>query len=73
MLAAAWAVERKMHRKPILLLDEVTAELDASGRNATFGALQATGWQVFAATAEEAAYEWPGTVWDVKTGKVLER
>lgn len=73
MLAAAWAVERKMRRRPILLLDEVTAELDDEGRSATFLALKSTGWQVFAATAEGAASQWPGTVWDVKAGSVLER
>lgn len=73
MLAAAWAVERKVRRSPMLLLDEVTAELDEVGRDVTFRALQATGWQVFAATAEGVAYEWPGAVWDVCAGKVLER
>lgn len=73
MLAAAWAVERKLRRSPILLLDEVTAELDEAGRDATFRALQATGWQVFAATAEGVAYEWPGAVWDVNSGKIMER
>lgn len=73
MLAAAWAVERKVRKSPILLLDEVTAELDVGGRDATFRALQATEWQVFAATAEGVAYEWPGAVWDVSAGKILER
>ncbi len=73
MLAAAWAVERKVRRKPILLLDEVTAELDESGRNASFRALESTGWQVFAATAEGAAYEWPGVIWDVDAGRIQER
>ena len=32
MMAAGWAVQRKLRREPILLLDEVAAELDEGGR-----------------------------------------
>ncbi len=73
MLGAGWAVERRLRRRPILLLDEVTAELDEAGRNRTFAVLQASSWQVFAATAGGAAYEWPGVVWMVRQGEVTER
>jgi DNA replication and repair protein RecF len=73
MLGAAWAVERRLRRKPILLLDEVTAELDERGRDRTFAVLQGSSWQVFAATAGGVAYEWPGSVWVIRQGEVMER
>lgn len=73
MLGAAWAVERRLRRKPVLLLDEVTAELDEEGRDRTFAVLQASSWQVFAATAGGVAYEWPGAVWMIRQGEVTER
>lgn len=73
MLGAAWAVERRLRRKPILLLDEVTAELDERGRDRTFAVLQGSSWQVFAATAGGVAYEWPGSVWVIRQGEVEER
>ena len=52
MLAAADGVKRKIGRDPVLLLDEVTAELDSSGRSLLFEALLSRGTQVFAATAD---------------------
>lgn len=70
MMAAGWAVERKLRRAPLLLLDEVAAELDETGRSVLVKALDARGWQVFAATAESAFDGWPGAVWVVSAGSV---
>ena len=52
LLASALVVERNLGRKPILIFDEVTAELDEEGREAIFAALLKTGCQIFAATTE---------------------
>ena len=71
MMAAGWAVERKLRRTPVLLLDEVAAELDDPGRAVLVGALSERKWQVFAATAENAFAEWPGATWAVSAGSVL--
>lgn len=70
MLAAAWAVERRIHRKPLLLLDEIAAELDEKGRNIMVGSLRDCGWQVFAATAENNITHWPGEVYEVISGEI---
>lgn len=70
MLAASCGVRRKLGREPILLLDEVTAELDAEGRKLLFEALLARKEQVFAATAEPFAEGFPGVVYQVKKGVV---
>lgn len=70
MLAAGYAVERRLRRRPLLLLDEVAAELDGEGRGLLFSSLVATGWQIFAATAEGMPYEWPGTEWRVHEGNI---
>jgi DNA replication and repair protein RecF len=59
MLAAAGAVSRSLSRDPVLLFDEVAAELDDEGREALFGALRESRLQVFAATAEEG-FRFPG-------------
>lgn len=70
MLAAAWAVERRLRRKPILILDEIAAELDERGRDVMVRSLSECSWQVFAATAENNIRNWPGTVWEVRSGHV---
>jgi len=70
MMAAGWTVERKLRRAPILLLDEVAAELDDAGRSVLVETLDARGWQVFAATAESSFDGWPGAVWGVSAGSV---
>lgn len=70
LLSSGKAVERKMRKKPILLLDEVTAELDHEGRERLIGSLVDTGWQVFATTAEECSPEWPGKILRVGDGDV---
>ena len=70
MMAAGWAVQRKLRREPILLLDEVAAELDDGGRAVLVEALVQRRWQVFAATAESAFDGWPGATWAVSGGTV---
>ena len=52
MLAASESVRRKLGREPVLLLDEVAAELDPAGKEQLFSTLHARGGQLFAATAE---------------------
>ncbi|MEA4877083.1 MAG: DNA replication and repair protein RecF [Aminobacterium sp.] len=70
MLAAGWAVERKMRRKPILILDEIAAELDDYGRQLLIETLIQSSWQVFAATAESSMGHWPGAIWNVHQGDI---
>lgn len=70
MIAAAFAVEKTVRRAPVLLLDEIAAELDGDGRRKTVDALRKSGFQVFAATAEAPAGDWPGGVWEVESGSV---
>jgi DNA replication and repair protein RecF len=57
ILAAAAVVERGVGRKPVLIFDEITSELDEDGRHALFDALMKTGCQVFAATADKLNYD----------------
>lgn len=52
VLAAASVVERSLARKPVLIFDEITSELDAHGRDATFEALMSTDCQIFAASTD---------------------
>ncbi|MBO8154230.1 MAG: DNA replication/repair protein RecF [Thermovirga sp.] len=70
MLAAGWAVERKVRKKPILLLDEVMAELDMEGREILVKMVESTKWQTFVTTAEDFTPFWPGQVWNVEDGKI---
>jgi recombinational DNA repair ATPase RecF len=56
ILASALAVERAARRRPVLIFDEVTSELDAAGRVSLLDALVKTECQVFAATADEVEY-----------------
>ena len=69
VLAAASVVREALGRDPVLLLDEVTAELDGEGRRILFASLEATGWQVFAATADADA-PLPGAVYRIHRGRV---
>jgi DNA replication and repair protein RecF len=59
-----------MKRKPVLMLDEIAAELDEKGRNIMVNTLAESSWQVFAATAEGNIRDWPGAVWAVEKGHV---
>jgi DNA replication and repair protein RecF len=56
MLASAAAVERRLGRKPVMIFDEITSELDESGRYLTVEMLRGTGYQIFAATTDIPAY-----------------
>ena len=55
ILASALVVERRLLRKPILLFDEITSELDEQGRTQEVKSLLSTGYQVFATTADTRA------------------
>lgn len=72
MLAAADGVKRKTGKNTVLLLDEVTAELDGNGRNLLFDSLLSRGTQVFAATAEPFSLEIPCAVHTVKDGRITD-
>ncbi len=72
IMAAGWAVERKLRRAPILLLDEVASELDSHGREIIVDVLHRSGWQVFAATAEDDLVNWPGVRWSIRDGELRE-
>jgi DNA replication and repair protein RecF len=56
ILSAALVVENGVGRKPVLIFDEVTSELDEEGRHVLFDSLIATRCQVFAATTDELDY-----------------
>lgn len=70
MLAVCDGVRRKLGKDPLLLLDEVTAELDSDGRILLFNTLLERRTQVFAATAEPFSTEFPGSVYEVRNGRV---
>lgn len=70
MLAASDGIKKKLGKDPVLLLDEVTAELDADGRNFLFNALLERKTQVFAATAEPGLEDFPGVVYETRNGRV---
>lgn len=60
-----------MGRAPVLLLDEVTAELDLEGKELLFRSLLERKTQVFAATAEPGAEDFPGERYTVSDGRVM--
>ena len=69
-MAAASAVQERYRAAPVLLLDEVTSELDASGRDILMNCLGRSGWQVFAATAESPLPQFDGAAWKLDAGKI---
>ncbi|MDR1048971.1 MAG: DNA replication and repair protein RecF [Synergistaceae bacterium] len=72
ILAAGRLIEKRLRRKPVLLLDDVTAELDAEGCGLLLCALAETGWQTFLTTADEARASFPGAAsWKLRDGTVL--
>lgn len=73
MLAATDGVRRKLGRAPVLLLDEVTAELDLEGKELLFRSLLERNTQIFAATAEPNAQEFPGEVYTISDGRVVKK
>ncbi len=70
MLAASESVRRKLGREPVLLLDEVAAELDPAGKERLFSTLHERGGQIFAATAEPVSPSVPCAVYKVCSGKI---
>jgi DNA replication and repair protein RecF len=70
ILASGLLIEAKLRMKPILLLDDVAAELDAEGRELMGRALAVTGWQVFATGAEDPFVKVPKTLWRVQEGDI---
>jgi len=72
ILAAGHLIEAKLRVKPMLILDDVAAELDSTGRSLMGQALAATGWQIFAAGVEKPFQTTESTIWHVRDGKILE-
>lgn len=70
IMASASAVEDRYRAAPVLLLDEVTSELDADGRRILMDCLRDSGWQIFAATAESSLPSFDGALWKLKNGKI---
>jgi DNA replication and repair protein RecF len=73
ILASGLLIESKLRTKPILLLDDVAAELDAEGRELMARALADTGWQVFVTGVEDPFDTIPDpdkTLWRVREGEV---
>lgn len=73
MLAAGNSVYRKTGIRPIFLLDEVTAELDAQARELLFATLLREKAQIFAATAEPFIDKFNGAVYEVNNGVVIRK
>ena len=70
ILAAGHLIETRLRLKPILLLDDVAAELDAEGKELMGQALAATGWQVFV-TGVEDPFKIPGSAaWQISEGDI---
>ncbi|MDR0616682.1 MAG: DNA replication and repair protein RecF [Synergistaceae bacterium] len=72
ILAASAVVERRIGRKPILIFDELTSELDEEGRNSLVEALLKTDCQVFGASADSLDYKGV-SVHRLKDGMFLEQ
>ena len=71
LLAAGRLVETRLRTKPILLLDDVAAELDAEGKRLLGLALADTGWQVFATGTEDPFGAVPEkALWRVSKGEI---
>jgi DNA replication and repair protein RecF len=53
ILAAGRLIETRLRARPVLLLDDVAAELDVKGKMLLGLALVETGWQVFVTGTED--------------------
>jgi len=71
ILASGRVMELKLKRKPLFLLDEVFSELDEDGRLIVANALYDSGWQIFAASAENTFSNWQGKVYQLRDGDIL--
>ena len=52
LITAGKLIAHRMKRKPVMLLDDLTAELDVEGREFVYRELAKTGWQVFVTAPE---------------------
>lgn len=52
LVTAGKLIARRMHKEPVMLLDDLTAELDAEGREFVHAELAKTKWQVFITAPE---------------------
>ena len=52
LITAGKLIARRMHKEPVMLLDDLTAELDAEGREFVHVELAKTKWQVFLTAPE---------------------
>ena len=69
-MASALVVERVLKRRPILVLDEITSELDEAGTEVIFKTLAESGLQVFAAATAPVQSD-RVTVYKVKNGRFI--
>ena len=53
IITAGRLIAQRLGREPVLLLDDLTAELDSDGRQWIYRELSATGWQVFVTAPEK--------------------
>lgn len=53
IISSGRLIAERLNRKPILLLDDLTAELDSEGREWTLKELLSTGWQSFITAPEK--------------------
>lgn len=53
IITAGKLIAQRFSREPVLLLDDLTAELDSSGREWACRELSATGWQIFVTAPEK--------------------
>ena len=53
IITAGRLIDGRLKRNPILLLDDLTAELDADGRKSAYDELNQTGWQIFITAPEK--------------------
>ena len=52
LITAGKLIAQRMRKAPVMLLDDITAELDAEGRDFVHAELAKTGWQVFITAPE---------------------
>ena len=53
IITAGRLIELKLNRKPVLLFDDLTAEIDKEGREWTYQQLEKTKWQAFVTAPEK--------------------
>ena len=70
ILASALVVERLLMKKPILLFDEITSELDEEGRTREIESLLATGCQIYGTATDADTYDGV-EIYRMKDGRFL--